>query len=71
MAAKNIINVISWAAATVEELMLEGRWPVELPQVGGQERWLRVPGCNSGGAAERSNPSSEIRGGAREELPHA
>ena len=29
-----------------------------------------MPGCNSAGAAERSYPMSEVRGGGREELPH-
>ena len=28
-----------------------------------------MPGCNGTGTAERSYPSSEVRGGGREELP--
>ena len=28
-----------------------------------------MPGCNSAGAAKRSYPTSEVRAGAREELP--
>ena len=31
----------------------------------------RLPGCNGAGTAERSYPTSEVRGGGREELPHA
>ena len=30
---------------------------------------LRVPGCDSAGAAKRSYPTSEVRGGGREEPP--
>ena len=41
----------------------------ELPQVRGQAPQLRVPGCDSAGMAERSYPTSEVRGGSREELP--
>ena len=57
---------------------------MELPHVRGQGQWLRVPGCDSAGTAEksypaskvrggdeRSYPASEVRGGGREELPHA
>ena len=40
----------------------------ELPRVRGQGRWPRVPGCDSAGAAERSYPTSEVRGGGQEEL---
>ena len=29
-----------------------------------------MPGCDSAGAAKRSYPTSEVRGGGREELPH-
>ena len=42
----------------------------ELPQVQGQGRRLRVPGCDSAGAAERSYPTSKARVGGQEELPH-
>ena len=31
----------------------------------------RVPGCDVAGMAERSCPTSEVRGSGREELPHA
>ena len=34
-------------------------------------RWVRVPGCNGAGAAERSYPTSEVMGSCREELPPA
>ena len=43
----------------------------ELPHVRGQGQWLRVPSYDSAGTAERSYPGSEVRGGSREELPHA
>ena len=42
----------------------------ELPRVLGQGQWLRVPGCDSAGAAKRSYPRPEARAGAWEELPH-
>ena len=29
-----------------------------------------MPGCDSAGAAERSYPMAEARGGGQEELPH-
>ena len=29
-----------------------------------------MPGCDSAGAAKRSYPTPEARGGGREELPH-
>ena len=31
----------------------------------------RAPGCDGAGAAEASYPTSEVRGGGQEELPHA
>ena len=56
----------------------------ELPHVRGQGQWLRAPGCDGpgtaersypvsevGGVAERSYPTSEVRGRGWEELPHA
>ena len=43
----------------------------ELPHVQGQGQRLRVPGCNSTGAADRCYPTSEVRDGSREELPNA
>ena len=42
----------------------------ELPHVRGQGRWPRVSGCDSTGAAERSYPTSEFRGGGWKEQPH-
>ena len=30
-----------------------------------------MPGCHGAGTAERSYPTSEVRGGGQEELPHA
>ena len=30
-----------------------------------------MPGCDGAGTAERSYPVSEVRGGGRQELPHA
>ena len=42
----------------------------KLPHVRGQGPWSRVPGCDSAGMAERSYPTSEFRGGGREELSH-
>ena len=42
-----------WAQESLEELL----------HVQGQEGWqLRVPGCDSAGAAERCYPRSEVRG---------
>ena len=38
--------------------------------VQGQGRQLRVPGCNSAGAAKRSYPTPEARGFGRKEQPH-
>ena len=29
-----------------------------------------MPGCNGAGAAKRSYPTSKVRGGGRDELPH-
>ena len=43
----------------------------ELPHVRAQRRQPRVPGCDHTGAVERSYPTSEVRGGGREELPAA
>ena len=54
----------------------------ELPHVRGQGQWLRVPGCNGAGTAEKSYPSprsgavarrsyptSEVRGGGQRTNP--
>ena len=49
---------------------VKGRSWEELPRVRGQGQWPRVPGCDSTGAAKRSYPTSEARGGGREEQPH-
>ena len=43
----------------------------ELPHIRGQGQRPRVPDCNGAGTAERSYPASEVRGGRREEIPHA
>ena len=42
----------------------------ELPLTQGQGQRRRVPGCDGAGAAERSYPMPQVRGGGREELPH-
>ena len=42
----------------------------ELPLAQGQRQQPRVPGCVGTGAAERRYPTSEIRGGSREEQAH-
>ena len=42
----------------------------ELPYIRGQGQRPRVPGCDGTGMAERSYPTSEARGGGREEQPH-
>ena len=42
----------------------------ELSHVRGQGQRLRVPDCDGAGTAERSYPTSEVRGCSREELPH-
>ena len=41
----------------------------ELPRVQGQGWRLRVPDCDSAGAAERSHPTSEVRGSGQESYP--
>ena len=42
----------------------------ELPLSEGQGQRPRVPGCDGTGAAERSYPTSEVRGVDHEEQPH-
>ena len=42
---------------------------LELPHVRSQGQRPRVPGCDSAGMAERSYPTSEVRGGGQEEIP--
>ena len=46
-------------------------WLRGVPHVRGQGQRPRVPGCNGAGTAERSHPTSQIRGGGREEPPRA
>ena len=41
------------------------------PHVGSEGQQQRVPGCEGAGIAERSYPTSEVRGSGQEELPHA
>ena len=48
--------------------MSKGRRPRGVTPVRGQGQWPRVPGSNGAGMAERSYPSSKVRGG--EEQPH-
>ena len=50
--------------------MPEGQRPRGVTPVRGQGQWPRVPGSNGAGMAERSYPSSKVRGGGREELLH-
>ena len=39
----------------------------ELPHVRGQGQQPRVPGCDSAGAAERSYPTTKVRGRSQED----
>ena len=57
----------AWAAATAYK-----RGREELPHIRGQGRRPRetTPRPRSGAEDQRSNPTSEVRGGSREELPH-
>ena len=50
--------------------MVQKHGPEELPLAQGQGLRPRVPGCVGTGAAERSYPMPEVRGGRREEQPH-
>ena len=50
--------------------MPEGRGQEELPHIRGREQRPRVPDCDGAGTAERSYPTSEVREGGQEELPH-
>ena len=43
----------------------------ELPLTQGQWRRPRVPGCNCTGVAERSYPTTEVRGSGQDKLLHA
>ena len=49
--------------------MAGARGREELPHAQGQGLRPRAPGCNGTGAAERSYPTSEVRGDGREEQP--
>ena len=57
-------------AGRTPRLRSEAAGQEELPHVWGQGQWLRVPGCDSPGAAERSYPTPQARGGGQEEQPH-
>ena len=50
--------------------MSKGLWSRGVTHVQGQGRQPRVPGCHSAGAAKRSYPTCEVKGGGREEQPH-
>ena len=56
----------SGAAAESARLRRLRNGQEELPHARGQGQWPRVPGSDSAGAAERSYPKSEVRGGGRE-----
>ena len=43
----------------------------ELPHVRGQGQWPRSLDCDGAGTAERSYPTSKVRGGCREQISHA
>ena len=60
----------SGAAAESARLRRRRKGPEELPCLRGRGRQLRVPGCGSTGAAQRSYPMSEARGGGQEVLPY-
>ena len=42
--------------------MPEGWWPRGITPRPRSGQWLRVPGCDGAGTAERSYPASEVRG---------
>ena len=76
MAATKSVSMAKRSYPTSEVRAEAGRTPClkgggqqELPQVRGQGRRLRVPGCDGAGMAERSYPVSKVRGGGQEELP--
>ena len=50
--------------------MPEGRRPRGATPRPRSGRQMRVPGCDSTGAAERNYPMPEARGGGQEEQPH-
>ena len=49
----------------------QGRRAGGCPASEAREQWPRVPGCDSPGGAERSYPTSKVRGGGRKELSPA
>ena len=49
--------------------MPEGRWPRGATLCLRSGQWPRVPGCDGAGTAQRSYPTSEVKGGGQEELP--
>ena len=49
--------------------MPEGRRPRGVTPRPRSGQWWRVPDCDGAGTAKRSYPTSEIKGGGREELP--
>ena len=53
-----------------EDPMPEGWWPRGITPRPRSGQWLRVPGCDGAGTAERSSPASKARGGGWEEQPH-
>ena len=55
----------------IPSVLGQGRWGEELPRVRGRRQQPRVPDCDSAGTAERSYPTSEVREGGWEEIPHA
>ena len=56
-----LLYEIEWKWKRGQEELLHIRGPGQQP---------KVPGCNGTGMAERSYPTTEVRGSSREELPH-
>ena len=50
--------------------MYEGRQPRGVTTCPRSAQWQRVPGCDGTGMAERSYPTSKVRGSGREEQLH-
>ena len=59
------------AATDCTEAHLQKRGQEELPLAQGQAPRSRVSGCDGTGVAWRSYPTSKVRGGGPDELPHA
>ena len=57
--------LIQWAMTPCPK----GSSQEELPHVRGQGQWPRVPNCKGAGTAERSYPTSEIRGSDKRSYP--